>query len=209
MWDWVGGNLVHEWNIGLPSVEFVSACADEKPKSEEFVGTIYAAECTQKSGTLWRIRLPKNPQAAVEKVSVFETAVDRICSAQILDGGKIVVVTAGRTLAIGNKQVGKSKWGAFRKYPMAFHLTCMDAFLPVIGTNEGKGKKGKKAMGDLLGDVVIGDETGAIHVFHNVLRQVEGSNTEPIIRKLHWHRKKARSAKWALDGKSHLISPSC
>lgn len=212
LWDWVDGKLVHEWNIGLLSLEFVSICADEKPESEEFAGTVYAAECVQKSGTLWKIRLPKNPEVAVEKISVFETPVDRICSAQILDGGKIIVITAGRTLAIGNKQEGKSKWGLFRKYPMTFHLTCADSFLPAIETNEGKGKNGRKAKGgggDLLGDVVIGDETGAIHVFHNVLRQKGGSNTEPIIRKLHWHRKKVRSVKWALDGTSHFTLPEC
>lgn len=206
LWDWVDGKLVYEWNIGLVSLDFISVCANEKLESAEFVGTVYAAECMQKSGTLWKIRLPKNPEAAVEKISVFETPVDRICSAQVLDGGNIIVVTTGRTLAIGNKQEGKSNWGLFRKYPMTFYLTCMDAFLPEIGTNEGKGKKGKKTKAkgggdDLLGDVVVGDETGAIHVFHNVLRS---SNTEPVIRKLHWHRKKVQSAKWALDGTFHL-----
>lgn len=213
LWNWVDGKLVQQWNLGLPSLEFISLSVDEKPESEEFVGTVYAAECTQKSGTLWRIRLPKNPETAVEKASVYENTVDRISAAQVLDGGRIAVVIAGRTLAVGNKHVkgqeGKSKWGVFRKYPMTFHLACMDAFLPIVEASEsGKGKKGKKARsanGDLLGDVVIGDDTGAMHLFHNVLRLKEGTNSEPVIRKLHWHRKKVRSVKWALDGMFNLI----
>lgn len=209
LWDWVDGKPVCEWNLGLPSLQFVSVCADERPESEKFVGTVYAAECAQKSGTLWRIQLPKDPRTVVEKICVFETTVDRIYSAQVLDGGKIIVVTAGRTLVVGNKQEGKSKWGVFRKYPMTFHLTCMDAFLPAIGASERKRMKGKKAKsgggsGDLLGDVVIGDETGATYVFYNILRQKDGSKRKPVIRALHWHRKKVQSAKWSLDGMFHF-----
>lgn len=207
LWDWVDGKPVCEWNLGLPSLQFVSVCADERPESEKFVGTVYAAECARKSGTLWRIQLPKDPRTVVEKICVFKTADDRIYSAQILDGGKIIVVTAGRTLVIGNKQEGKLKWGVFRKYSMTSHLTCMDAFLPAIGASEEK-RKGKTKSGDdsedLLGDVVIGDVTGATYVFYNVLRKKDDSKRELVIRALHWHRKKVLSAKWSLDGMFHF-----
>lgn len=191
---------------------------DEKPESEEFIGTIYAVESAQRpGGALWRIRLPKNSDpeeaAAVEKTSVYDNAVDGISAAQVLDGGKIVVVTAGRILVVGNRaeQEGQQKWGVFRKYQMTFPLACMDAFLPPIEPSEsGKGKKpkkGKSASADLLGDVVIGDDTGAMYVFHSVLRQKEGTTSEPVPRALHWHRKRVRSVKWALDGTSHPPPP--
>lgn len=208
LWDWVQGKLAHAWDLALSSLQFICICTDEKP-TPEFVGTIYASESVQKSGKLWRIQLPKTSEVSIEKSSVYETTTDRISAAQVLDAGKIIVVAAGRNLAIGNKdtkeQEGKPKWGNFRKYPMTFNLSCMDSYLPP--DEPGKPKKVKKGKNrDPLGDVVIGDETGAMHVFHNALRQKEGSNSEPVIRLLHWHRKKVRSVKWALDGTFYPMS---
>ncbi|KAL7269597.1 NET1-associated nuclear protein 1 [Rhizina undulata] len=203
LWDWISGTLQNAWKLGLSSLSTLSVCPDEKDEIN-----VYAIEKATKASTLWRISLQPKEDDPVEKTKIFETSC-LISSLKVLAAGTIVVAIAGNKLFIANKhaqpQTGeKARWGLVREYPMRLGLTCMDTHLPNVESTKA-GKKHKKEAGRNLGDVVVGDEAGALHIFHDVLRVKEGAVLEPVIRRLHWHRESVRTVKWALDG-NYLIS---
>lgn len=210
LWNWVDGKLFQKWDLGFSSIGLITLCADEKPDAEA-VGVVYATDASGKNGFLYRLELPKNSKTETKKSIIYKTHNGAISAAQILLGGTIVTIASERTLIIGNKHTAEgvvdenAEWGVFREFPMTFVVSCMDSYIPADESNKGKSKKNKKTKttaAGVFGDVVVGDENGSMHLFHNVLRLREENKSEQdqIVRTLHWHRKKVRSVKWASNG---------
>ena len=205
LWDWTCGRLLQSWRLqGLRSIESIASCADEEAQSEESYGSVYVGGSgSNGSSGLWRFELlennlmPRNPP-------IHEDRAGSVPCIQVFSAGKIVAAAMGQHLLIGNKRPGGSSesatWGTFRKYPMSFRLTCMDGYLP-DGPNPAA-KRPNQENESRLGDIVVGDQHGSLHLFHNSLDWREGWNREPVISRLHWHRSAVKSAKFALDGRT-------
>ncbi|KAI5853003.1 WD40-repeat-containing domain protein [Morchella snyderi] len=215
LWNWVDGKLFQKWGLGFSSIGLITVCADEKPDAEA-VGVVYATDASGNNGFLYRLELPKNSKTEIKKSIIYKTSNGAISAAQVLLGGTIITIASERTLIIGNKHTAEgvvdenAEWGVFRKFPMTFVVSCMDSYIPADEGNKGKSKKNKKPKtptAGVLGDVVVGDESGSMHLFHNVLRLREENKSEQdqVVRTLHWHRKKVRSVKWASNG-NYIIS---
>jgi NET1-associated nuclear protein 1 (U3 small nucleolar RNA-associated protein 17) len=208
LWDWTCGRLLRSWTLqSLRSIESLASCADEEAQSEGSCGIVYVGgHGSNKLCGLWRFELFKSNLRPI-KLPIYE---DKDCSVpcvQVFNAGKIVAAAMGRHLLIGNKHPGGSSesttWGIFRKYPMSFGLTCIDGYLP-SGPNPAAGRSNQES-GSKLGDIIVGDQNGALHLFHNSLEWREGWSREPVISRLHWHRSGVRSVKFALDGRTFLF----
>ncbi|KAK6340352.1 hypothetical protein TWF730_002114 [Orbilia blumenaviensis] len=63
----------------------------------------------------------------------------------------------------------------------------------------------KSVAGTIQGDVAVGDNTGQIFVYHDVLNPTASSAAKVIKSKLHWHRSAVGCVKYSKDG-TYLIS---
>ncbi|RPB01078.1 WD40 repeat-like protein [Choiromyces venosus 120613-1] len=214
--DWTTGKLVQSFQLSnIRAIQSLEICADEEGKNEKTYGILYVSGSRSKnpSTIIQRVTLLLSGAPVEDRVYALSKSSPIECM-QVLDQGNIVTAIAGNTLVIGNKNTeedssDKKSWGVFRRYPMSFRLACMDSYLSSESdiTNH-KGKKSSRDSGreaNKLGDVVVGDNQGALHLFHNVLRVRGTSKGPPVISKMHWHRTRVQAVKWALDGK-YIIS---
>ncbi|KAI5807716.1 hypothetical protein DFH27DRAFT_497873 [Peziza echinospora] len=123
--------------------------------------------------------------------------------------GEIFVAIGGNTMWIGNRnetpvERGYGKlpvWGVWRSVDVKNQASCLD--IQVFA--EGKGKKGKGVEKKLRGLVAVGDVTGAIFLWHNILTPGSTGDQPGDIRRMHWHRGCVGSVKISEDG-HYLIS---
>jgi len=209
--DWTTGKLVKSWQLrNIRTIQCLAVCVDDKREDGEAHGIIYVGGSGSKDSStiIQRVKLSLSVGPIEDRVYVVPKPSPIECM-QVLDQGNVVTAIAGNTLIIGNKNTEedssvKKPWGVFRHYPMSFHLACMDAYLPgepdIINHKGGGSHRVSGRGANKLGDVVVGDNLGALHLFHNVLR-VEGvPKGSPVISKMHWHRSRVQAVKWALDG---------
>jgi len=209
--DWTTGKLVKSWQLGnIRTIQRLAICVDEKREGDETHGIIYVGGPGSKSQStiIQRVKLSLSVMPIEDRVYVVPKPSPIECM-QVLDRGNIVTAIAGNTLIIGNKNTeedssDKKPWGFFRHYPMSFHLVCMDAYLPgepdIINHKGGGSNRGGGRRANQLGDVIVGDNNGALHLFHNLLRVEGAPKGSPVISKMHWHRSRVQAVKWALDG---------
>ena len=211
--DWTTGKLVKSWQLGnIRTIQRLAICVGEMTRREddETHGILYVGGSGSNSPStiIQRVKLSLSVTPIEDGVYVVPKPSPIECM-QVLDQGNIVTAIAGNTLIIGNKSTeedssDKKPWGVFRHYPMSFHLACMDAYLPgepdIINHKGGGSNRGSGRGKNQLGDVVVGDNHGALHLFHNVLRMEGISKGSPVISKMHWHRSRVQAVKWALDG---------
>ncbi|KAG0643652.1 WD40-repeat-containing domain protein [Tuber brumale] len=214
--DWTTGKLVKSWQLSnIRTIQRLAICMDEKREDDKTCGILYVSGSRSKNSSIMIQRVKLSPSVAPieDRVYVVPNPSPVECM-QVLDQGNIVTAIAGNALIIGNRNTEedssvKKPWGVFRHYPMSFHLACMDAYLPsepdTINHKGGRSNRESGREANRLGDVVVGDNQGALHLFHNVLRVKGLPKGSPVISKMHWHRSRVQAVKWALDGK-YIIS---
>ncbi|CUS13140.1 unnamed protein product [Tuber aestivum] len=214
--DWTAGKLVKSWQLSnIRTIQCLAICMDEKTEDDKTHGILYVGGSRSENPPviIQRVKLSLSVAPIEDRIYVFPKSPPIACM-QVLGQGSIVTAIAGNTLIIGNKNTeedssDKNPWGVFRHYPMSFHLACMDTYLPsepdIIARKGGKSNRESGREANQLGDVVVGDNQGALHLFHNVLRVKGVSRGSPVISTMHWHRSRVQAIKWALDGK-YIIS---
>ncbi|PWW72336.1 WD40 repeat-like protein [Tuber magnatum] len=215
--DWTTGKLVKSWQLSnIRTIQCLAICLDERAEDEETHGILYVGGSRPENPPIiiQRVKLSLSVAPIEGRIYVVPKS-SPITYMQALDQGSIVTAIAGNTLIIGNKNTeedssDKKSWGVFRQYPMSFHLACMDAYIPsrsdMIAQKGEKSNRESRREVDQLGDVVVGDNQGALHLFHNVLRAKGVSKGSPVISKMHWHRSRVQAIKWTLDGRKYIIS---
>ncbi|KAG0135924.1 hypothetical protein HOY82DRAFT_589689 [Tuber indicum] len=214
--DWTTGKLVKSWQLNnMRTIQRLAICMDEKREDDTTYGILYVSGSRSKNSSIIIQRIKLSPSVApIEDMVYVAPKPSPIGCMQVLDQGNIVTAIAGNALIIGNRNTeedssDKKPWGVFRHYPMSFHLACMDTYLhsepDTINHKGGRSNRESGREADRSGDVVVGDNQGALHLFHNVLRVKGLPKESPVISKMHWHRHRVQAVKWALDGK-YIIS---
>ena len=191
LYDLTTGKLVGSpWKLALGLTLHVCVCPDQKPESPKSEVVYAVAQLSDSSLSVWRVTL-SGPQVS-GKVVIYSTR-NRITRLCVADAGRAVCLIAAREVVVINGE--GTEWHAPRVYKMANPLTCMDTQVSDLST----GKKSKKNGGRRRGDIIVGDNVGALYVLHDVIKysKVETGHTP---RRLHWHRTAVSSVKSALDG---------
>lgn len=153
------------------------------------------------------ILLPKgaNGNNTTVELKVLFRVSKPVTAFKVAAKGEIFVAIAGNTMWIGNRNespidrgYGKLPvWGVWRSVDVKNQASCLD--IQVFA--EGKGKKSKGAEKKIRGLVAVGDVTGAIFLWHNILTPGSTGDQPGDIRRMHWHRGCVGSVKISEDGK--------
>jgi len=185
-----GERVGNPCKLALGPTRHVCACPDQKLESPESEVVYAVSQLLDESYSVWRIALSGHKVSG--KVVIYSTR-NNITRLRVADAGRAVCLISAREIVVVNGE--GAEWHAPRVYKMANPLTCMDI------QDTAMGKKSKKNGGQRRGDIVVGDNVGALYVLHDVIKysKVEADHTP---RKLHWHRMAVSSVKFALDGTS-------
>ncbi|KAE8548555.1 hypothetical protein EYB25_008933 [Talaromyces marneffei] len=201
-WDWDAGrettspgNFV---KVSLLEVVPLKVPDEEKQRMAYFAVKTKGARCHIAVNTDWTQR-----KDAPETV-VFDTA-NVITHLKVVQGGQFIVACARQQLIIGTLSPKSKETGTFddyewREYRLPVkHITCLDvreSQIAVIGENT-----------TMTIDIAIGDASGVILVYNNVLSSIsrEGTSGLPLLQRLHWHREAVASLRWSRDG-NYIIS---
>lgn len=185
LFDFTAGRKIRSWNLGLSAVKHACVCLEQAIGSSESE-VVYTASGDSK---IKRHRMSENSVGGGQELYQCNASVAAL---RVADAGRAVCLIAGRNVVVLNSE----NWKEPRVYPMDFPLTCMDIYLPDTSPETTKKKKGAALR---HGDIVVGNNEGAIYVLHDVIKSCK-AQTDPRPMKMHWHRMAVSSAKWALDG---------
>ncbi|KAF8248717.1 tricorn protease domain 2-containing protein [Wilcoxina mikolae CBS 423.85] len=191
LFDFARGERIHEWNLGLGLVQHVCVCPDQILESSESE-VVYVVSAGRRFQDTSITRVSLSAGRLGTKVVLYRSK-SLITAVRIADAGRVVCFISERNIVVINGECRP------RAYEMAHLLTCMDIYLPSSSAGTGK-----QAAARRYGDIVVGDNTGAIYVLHGVIKPSK-VETDFASTKYHWHRVAVCSVKWALDG-SYIVS---
>jgi NET1-associated nuclear protein 1 (U3 small nucleolar RNA-associated protein 17) len=219
MWDWVTGRKTGRWDIGT-TVENMAVVA--QPESEQDLVYCHEAEdghsLTIRSLRTNRQGSAKEPKSELKQILNTSSAIRGI---QVLLQGKYVIVATVDSLVVGKRvKITKTALHEFeyvwRELKFSKHITTFNVYHREKQETS-NGKKAAQDQRDIL-DVAVGEETGLILLFEDILASfaaIESSQKGKKDRmdsaeslrpkRLHWHRDAVGSVKWSLDGKHPRI----
>jgi NET1-associated nuclear protein 1 (U3 small nucleolar RNA-associated protein 17) len=215
LWDWVNGSKVGRWDIGA---QVRNMTVITQPESDEDLVYCHEAGDTHILNIHALRTKAQASQTDLKRVLKTNSAIRDI---QVLLQGKYVIVASTDSITVGKRvKVSKTALQDFeyvwREIMFSKRVTTFSAYFrePL---ETAKAKKAAQDQRDVL-DLAVGDETGVIFLFEDILASfaaVEGSqkgkkgrsdNADTFRpKRLHWHRDAVGSVKWSLDG-NYIIS---
>lgn len=210
LWDWVDGTEVDRWEISAP-VQNIAVIT--LPGVEEDL--LYCHEAGE-SHILNVQALSAKSDASKTASKHILTSKSAIRSFQVLSRGKYVIVGTTNSVTIGkrlkpNKTALQDIEYVWRELKFSKRLTTWDAYIRQAEVSD-KSKRSATGQRDVI-DLAVGDETGVILLFEDMLASFaamesfkkssdghtdDAENLRP--KRLHWHRDAVGSVKWSLDG---------
>lgn len=223
LWDWVAGRKTGRWEIGVTVQNMVVVT---RPESDEDLVYCHEAEdghsLTLRAFRTNRQSSAKEPRTELKQVLNTSSAIRGV---QVLLQGKYVAVATADSLIVGKRvKITRTALHEFeyvwREVKFSKHITTFSVFYrEKQETNNGK--KGVQDQREIL-DVAVGEETGLILLFEDILasfatiesiqkgkkdRTDAAESLRP--KRLHWHRDAVGSVKWSLDGEHPGVLCDC
>ncbi|KAL6705772.1 NET1-associated nuclear protein 1 [Coniothyrium glycines] len=215
LWDWVNSTKIGRWEIGDTVRNMIVITQPES--KEDFV---YCHE----AGTSHVINVhalrTKSQTSKTDLKRVLKTSA-AIRGLQVLHQGKYIIVATADSIMVG-KRLKPTRTAlqdfeyVWREFKFSKRITTFSAYIREP-EDTGKGKKAAQDQRDIL-DIAVGEETGVIYLFENILatfaaveksqkdKKERADNAENLRpKRLHWHRDAVGSVKWSLDG-NYIIS---
>ncbi|KAF2852333.1 WD40 repeat-like protein [Plenodomus tracheiphilus IPT5] len=215
LWDWVNGTKIGRWDIGAPvrNMAVVS-----KPDSDEDL--VFCHETGDKTQVLNVHALRTKSQASKTELKRVLKTGSTIRGVQVLLQGRYVILRTNDSIMVG-KRIKPTHTAVqdfeyiWREFSFSKRVTTFSAY-----HRERESVKGKKPIVDQRDvlDIVVGEETGVVFLFEDILatfaaiesthkgRKDKTDNAESLRpKRLHWHRDAVGAVKWSLDG-NYVIS---
>jgi NET1-associated nuclear protein 1 (U3 small nucleolar RNA-associated protein 17) len=208
LWDWVSGKNLARWYL-RSTVEHMAVIT--KPDSDdELLCCVDGKDISVRALSIKA--KPDEPRHSLKQI--LETGFT-IRGLQVLLQGKYIIVSSDESITVGKRvKVSKTELQDFeyvwREFKFSKRVTTFNAYHREP-QETGKGKKVDQR--DVI-DIAVGDDTGVILLFEDILASfatVEKSKKDKVNnaeglrpKRLHWHRDAVGAVKWSLDGKSNL-----
>jgi NET1-associated nuclear protein 1 (U3 small nucleolar RNA-associated protein 17) len=210
LWDWVSGKNIARW---FPRATVQHMAVITKPESdEELLFCVDGAPGGGKDINVRALRITSKNEDKHMLKQILETG-STIRGIQVLLQSKYVVVASDDSITVGKRvKVSKTELQDFeyvwREFKFAKRITTFNAYHrePL---ETGKGKKAQDQR-DVI-DIAVGDDTGVILLFEDILASfaaIEKGKKDKVDtaeglrpKRLHWHRDAVGAVKWSLDGK--------
>ncbi|KAF3913866.1 hypothetical protein ABW21_db0203228 [Orbilia brochopaga] len=205
LWDWTEGTIEGCWKTNLESNTYLARCGlhafpDAADATTTTLWTYQERFVKDHSRSAQRqivaLTVPKVPPAAtasqltITATQVFTFEETRPHNLVIIDDSTFIV-DAGEAFYIGNRAKNAADWH-MRKISAPGKILTLDAIARPTKS------------GGTQGDVAIGDNTGRIFIYHDIL--AASSPAQNVVKsKLHWHRSALGCIKYSKDG-TYLIS---
>ncbi|EDU51400.1 WD domain containing protein [Pyrenophora tritici-repentis] len=216
MWDWVAARQIGRWHV---DVKVKNMAVIIKPASDE--DFVYCHEADSVCIRALRTSRQTSEKSERSQLKQLLKTNSEICGIRVLLQGKYVVVATADSITIG-KRVKPSRTALaefeylWREFKLSKHITTFDVYHRE--QNEpGNGKKAAHDQRDVI-DIAVGDETGVILLFEDILASIAAVESSQKGKKdrldsadslrpkrLHWHREAVGAVKWSLDG-NYVIS---
>ncbi|KAJ5109791.1 hypothetical protein N7532_002436 [Penicillium argentinense] len=195
-WDWNSGKRLVRWGTTYSSI------AVDVQQSETAGQVASYSIGAQKDGKRQVIISALGDKKSTEIVAL-DTA-EQVNSIQTACKGRVIVVSDGTRVFLGTTR------SIDLENPESTQYMWREATFPVTATSlhlrenpdESKSGKGSEAV-----DLVIGEGSGSILIYHDLVNTLFSRNAEKKSppRKLHWHRSAVSTVRWSKDG-NYLIS---
>ncbi|KAF3939151.1 hypothetical protein ABW19_dt0205841 [Dactylella cylindrospora] len=209
LWDWVEGTIEGFWKTDLHQSQYLAWCglrvfpdaADSKTTTLWTYHEYGIRDFTRKtqreirSFDIPKTPDPKNTNLTSQTILTIENSRPRHL---VIVDASTFVVDSGESFYVGNKQKQiqetVSEWRV-RKISAPNKILTIDAIA-----------RYKKTGSTIQGDVAVGDNTGQIFIYHDILNPFGPTAAQNVVKsKLHWHRTGVGSIKYSKDG-TYLIS---
>ena len=211
LWDWVDAKKLGRWDIGTNIRQI--AVVTQPDTNQDLV------YCHEVGGShvinvhALRTRDQKS-QTDLKRIFKSKSPISKI---EVLLGGNVVVVACANSVVVGRRsKLQKTALQDFeyiwREFTTSKRITALCSYIQPQ-ESLGEGKRASQQLKDNL-DIAIGDESGAIHLFEDLLsvsagleksqkkREDPSADLESLKpKRLHWHREAVGSLKWSLDGR--------
>ena len=215
LWDWKEGKKIGRWDIGtnIRQIEVVS-----------LVGTTQDLVFCHEVGNNHVINVhalrTRDQKGQTELKSILKTK-SPVQNIEVLSEGNILVVSCARSIFIGRRQkLQKTDLQdleyMWREFATSKRITTVSSHIRMQGS-VGEARKASQHLNNNL-DIALGDESGMIHLFENILSissgieksQKKGDDSQASLdsltpKRLHWHRDAVGAVKWSRDGKIAFV----
>lgn len=211
LWDWVDAKKLGRWDIGTNIRQI--AVVTQADTNQDLVYCHEVGSSHVINVHALRTRDQKS-QTDLKRIFKSKTPISKI---EVLLGGNVVIVACANSVVVGRRsKLQKTALQDFeyiwREFTTSKRITALCSY---IQPQEplGEGKRASQQLKDNL-DIAIGDESGAIHLFEDLLsvsagleksqkkREDPSADLESLKpKRLHWHREAVGSLKWSLDGR--------
>ena len=213
-WDWVTARKIGRWDVGA-KVQNMAVII--QPESED--DFVYCHEADDGHSVCIRALRTRRQTSEREQRSELKQLLNTsspIRGIRVVLQGKYVIVATVDSITIG-KRIKTSRTALeefeylWREFKLSKHITTFDVYhREQQETNNGK--KAASDQQDIL-DIAIGDDTGVIMLFEDILASIAAIESSQKGKKdradsaeslrpkrLHWHRDTVGSVKWSSDG---------
>ncbi|KAK6539445.1 hypothetical protein TWF694_009669 [Orbilia ellipsospora] len=212
LWDWTEGTIEGCWKTDLKKGQYLAWCGlSVLPSAQDSETTTlwtyhehslrdYTRKATRE---IREINVPKTPDSSINTLeSRLILSIDEARPRHLLIvDTNTFVVDSGEAFYIGNRQrqvpqdpATNSEW-RIRKISTPGKILAIDTII-----------RQKKAGSSVQGDVAVGDNTGQIFIYHDILSPNAPTAAQNVVKsKLHWHRTGVGALKYSEDG-TYLIS---
>lgn len=203
LWDWTEGTIEGYWKTDLHKGQYLAWCGL----------CVYPTDAEASTNTVWTyheygvrdfnrkaqreirsFNIPKSPkpdEITLTSQTIITTEDTRPRQLVIVDANTFVM-DSGEAFYIGNKQKQAQESGSewrIRKISSPGKILTIDAIV----------RHTKK--GGIQGDVAIGDNSGQIFIYHDILNPHGPTAAQNVVKsKLHWHRTAVATLKYSNDG---------
>jgi NET1-associated nuclear protein 1 (U3 small nucleolar RNA-associated protein 17) len=208
LWDWVDAKKLGRWDIGTNIRQI--AVVTQPDTNQDLVYCHEVGSSHVINVHALRTRDQKS-QTDLKRIFKSKSPISKI---EVLLGGNVVIVACANSVVVGRRsKLQKTALQDFeyiwREFTTSKRITALCSY---IQPQEplGEGKRASQQLKDNL-DIAIGDESGAIHLFEDLLSVSAGLDPSADLeslkpKRLHWHREAVGSLKWSLDGRFSSFS---
>ncbi|KAF2787970.1 WD40 repeat-like protein [Melanomma pulvis-pyrius CBS 109.77] len=215
LWDWIGVKKIGRWDIGTNIRQIAVVTQPETTQD-----LVYCHEVGSSHVINVHALRTRDQKSQTDLKRIFKSK-SPISNIEVLLGGNVVVVACATSVVIGRRsKLQKTTLQDFeyiwREFTTSKRITTLCSNIQRQQL-VGEGKRSSKNVQDNL-DIAVGDESGVIHLFEDILSVAAGLEKSQKKRegltadleslkpkRLHWHRDAVGSVKWSLDG-NYVIS---
>jgi NET1-associated nuclear protein 1 (U3 small nucleolar RNA-associated protein 17) len=211
LWDWVDAKKLGRWDIGTNIRQIAVVTQPDTNQDLVYCHEVGSSHVINVHALRTR---DQKPQTDLKRIFKSKSPISKI---EVLLGGNVVIVACANSVVVGRRsKLQKTALQDFeyiwREFTTSTRITALCSY---IQPQEplGEGKRASQQLKDNL-DIAIGDESGAIHLFEDLLsvsagleksqkkREDPSADLESLKpKRLHWHREAVGSLKWSLDGR--------